>query len=148
MARRFTHNYIYSFDYPTPVSPVKSWDLNPLNLLLKDDGGINVLMLNLHFLPTAKIRSRFIEYVIDNSRRLSSRRLSSRRLIKIVYQMLSSHPVLAMAKKYSIRKYRKVGIRNLKKISKDDLLRLDTSTRFNMAKLNRIYPKKKIVTRK
>jgi len=138
---KLSHNFIYSFKYPTPVSPVKQWDLNPLAVLLHQDS-LNVLMINLHWLPSNRLRAKFLEFIID-----SSRRISARRLIKIVYGMLDAIPVRGI-KEFAIRKYRRNKMRNIIKISKSDLLRLDTSTRFNMAKLNRFYPKKKIMRRK
>lgn len=133
-------NYLYYFDYKDPITRPNKWDRFPLAVILHQDSR-SVLCVNLHWLPNNTIRRRFVEFILDNSRRLPPRKL-----VRMVYSMILGVPMLQIAKESAIRRYLKARMRNVQRITKEELQKIDQK-RFPIIRLNRKY-RKKIVKRR
>ena len=132
---------VWFFHYDEPISNTSTWDRRPLVVILDQDNR-TMLGVNIHHLPNNKVRRDFVETVID-----LSRRLPRRKLVQIVYGMILSSPLLQPAKSSSIRRYIKKRMKNVTKVTKEQLRKFDTGKRFPITLLNRKY-KKKIARRR
>lgn len=138
MASGLDFNHLYYFRYRAlgwDKGTLHSFDMFPLCIPL-DITPRHLLAVNTHFLSRAG-KKRFVEWVLDNSRRLPPRRLA-----RLVYGVLKADPSLSPFGIQAIRKYliHRMAMKN--RIGKEELNQFDSPDKVKRKILFGTHPKR------